>query len=98
MATRQNLVFLYARVSKPPALSRNRETGEYNYGMVYLDCVRGLREVDDGVRFVKHDYPLIISREKNMLDNIAKWKENDVVLVKASRGMHLEKVVEYLSK
>ena len=30
------------------------------------------------------------------LDNII--KENDVVLVKASRGMHLEKVVEYLSK
>ena len=30
------------------------------------------------------------------LDDII--KENDVVLVKASRGMHLEKVVEYLSK
>ena len=25
-------------------------------------------------------------------------KENDVVLVKASRGMHLEKVVEHLNK
>ena len=30
------------------------------------------------------------------LDNII--KENDIILVKASRGMHLEKVVEYLNK
>ena len=25
-------------------------------------------------------------------------KENDTILVKASRGMHLEKIVEYLNK
>ncbi len=30
------------------------------------------------------------------LDNII--KENDIILVKASRGMHLEKIVEYLNK
>ena len=81
---RQNIVFLYARVSKLPVLSKDKSTGELNYGMVYVDTVRGLREVDDDVRYVKHDYPLIISREKNILDNIMEWKENDIVFIKGA--------------
>lgn len=81
---RQNIVFLYARVSKLPVLSKDKSTGELNYGMVYVDTVRGLREVDDDVRYVKHDYPLIISREKSILDNIMEWKENDIVFIKGA--------------
>ena len=37
--------------------------------------------------------------KEEAIENLDKIiKENDTVLVKASRGMHLEKVVEYLNK
>ena len=79
---RQNIAFLYARVSKRPIISRDAESGEYNYGMAYVDTVRSLRPVDDGIKFVKHDHPLIMSREKDILDQMCEWEENDIVLVK----------------
>lgn len=79
---KQNLAFMYGRVSKNPIISRDEETGEYNYGLLYLDTVRGLRSVDDDVNFVKHDHPLIMSREKEICDKMADWKENDIIFVK----------------
>ena len=79
---RQNIAFLYARVHKAPIIQRDKETGEYNYGMVYIDTVRGLRSVEDKVNFVKHDHPLVISMEKEILDQMVEWKENDIVQIK----------------
>lgn len=88
---RQNIAFLYARVSKKPVIARNKETGEYDYGMAYVDTVRGLRSVEDDVRFVKHDHPLIMSREKEMLDMMCEWSENDIVFIK---GVITTKTIE----
>lgn len=79
---KQNLAFLYGRVAKAPAISKNRETGEYNYGMVYIDTVRGFRAVDDGLNYVKHEYPLLMSKEKEHIENFMGWVENDIVLIK----------------
>ena len=79
---KQNIAFLYGRVSTDPKISINESTGEYNYGMFYIDVVRGKRSVDDQVRFVKHDKPLIMSKEKEILDKVVDFKENDVVLIK----------------
>lgn len=79
---KQNLVFLYGRVMKAPLVSKNQETGEYTYGMVYIDTVRGKRSVGDDLRFVKHDSQIIMSREKEHLDNMVNWKENDIIYVK----------------
>ncbi|MBP3278168.1 MAG: single-stranded DNA-binding protein [Butyrivibrio sp.] len=79
---RQNIAFLYARVHKPPQINKDVETGEYLFGTVYLDTVRGLREVEDDLKYVKHEFPLVVSREKEQLDKMAEWKENDIVLVK----------------
>lgn len=79
---RQNSVFLYARVHKAPIIQKDSETGEYNYGMVYIDTVRGLRSVEDKVNFVKHDHPLVVSREKEILDQMIEWKENDIIQIK----------------
>lgn len=79
---RQNIAFLYARVSRAPVISRNAETGEYNYGMVYLDTVRSLRSVGDDIKYVRHDHPLVMSREKEILDQMEDWKENDIVFIK----------------
>ncbi len=79
---RQNIAFLYGRVSRPPITQINKDAGDYIYGMVYLDTVRGLRPVDDGVKYVKHNNPLIMSREKEVLDSMRYWEENDIVFVK----------------
>lgn len=78
---KQNLAFLYGRVAKAPNVFKTSET-EYKHGMVYLDVVRGYRSVDDHIKFVKHDYPLLIAKEPEILDSFTQWKENDVVFVK----------------
>lgn len=79
---KQNIVILMARVKKPASIRKNAETGEYNFGLVYTDVVRGVRQVDDKVDFIKHDSPLIMSKEKAHIECMATWKENDIVLIK----------------
>ncbi len=81
---RQNMVYLYGRVHKDPVISMNNETGEYNYAACYLDVVRSNREVDDDVRYVKHDKPMIMTRDQTIIEKITQWKENTVVLVKGT--------------
>ncbi len=80
--SRLNLGFFYGRVHKTPCISYNEESGEYNYGMSYLDVVRGLRSVGDDVRFVKHDKLLVMSREQEMVESMQTWQENSIILVK----------------
>lgn len=63
-------------------ISVDKETGEYKYGFVYVDAVRGLRAVGDDIRFVKHDKPLIMTQEKAMIDELQKLETNDIVFVK----------------
>ena len=65
---KQNFAYLYARVHTPPQVSFDKETGEYHHGMFYADVVRGPRAVGDNLHFVKHDKPLIMSKEKQVLD------------------------------
>lgn len=79
---KQNIAFLYARVAKAPIIQMDKDTGAYEYGMCYVDTVRGKRAVEDKVRYIRHDHPLILSREKDMLDQIKDWKENDIVFIK----------------
>nr|MCR5165821.1 single-stranded DNA-binding protein [Oscillospiraceae bacterium] len=79
---KQNFAYLYARVHTPPQVSFDKETGEYHHGMFYADVVRGPRAVGDNLHFVKHDKPLIMSKEKQVLDLIKDLKVNDIVLIK----------------
>ncbi len=79
---RLNVVNLYARVKDEPKISINIDTGEYNYGMVFLDVVRGNRSIDDDINYLKHDYPILMGREKEVLDEMSTWHENSVVLIK----------------
>ena len=77
-----NLVYLYGRVSKEPIVSKNRETGEYNYGFCYVDTVRSLRSVGDDLHYTKHEKPMVLSQEEDKLREMASWKVNDIVMVK----------------
>lgn len=80
---KQNIAFIYGRVSKRPIISKKNET-EYNYGMVYIDTVRSLRKVEDCNNYIKHDHPLIMSAEKEILDKMSEWQENDIVFIKGT--------------
>lgn len=77
-----NIVNLYGRVTNDPVISTNKETGDYNFGFCYLDCVRGLREVGDHLKYRAHDKPMVMSREKEILDEMKKWNTNDIILLK----------------
>lgn len=79
---RQNIAFLYGRVSKDPVAQKDPDTGQYSFAMVYLDTVRSSRAVDDGVNFVKHEHPLLITRDRDIAEEIAHWKLNDIVFAK----------------
>ena len=77
-----NKVTLYGRVQKEPVISKDRSTGEYQFGFCYIDTVRSLRDAGDKVHFVKHSKPMVLTREKDMLDMMSTWKENDIVEIK----------------
>lgn len=81
---KQNNVFLYAIVEQKPVISIDRESKEPISAMVYVHVVRGVREVKDGKKYLKHDYPLIVSNDKKMIERMAKWKENDLVHIKGT--------------
>jgi hypothetical protein len=81
---RQNMVYLYGKVHKDLVIAMNNETGEYNHAACYLYVVRSNREVDDDVRYVKHDKPMIMTRDQTIIEKITQWKENTVVLVKGT--------------
>ena len=80
--SKQNNVYMWARVAKKPLIARNRETGEYLYGMGYVHVVRGVRDAHDNIRYIKHDYPLILSKDADILDKMCEWEANDIVVIK----------------
>lgn len=79
---KQNVIRLYGRVTSVPKIARNTETGEYMYAVAFLDVVRGTRAVGDNKQYVKHDGPMIITKEEYMIREIETWQENDVVDLK----------------
>ena len=85
---RLNICNLYARVSKPAQIKRKGD--EYVYGMCYVEVVRGVRDAHDNLKYVKHDFPLIMSKEPSIVANMDDWKENDIVVIK---GMVVSKKI-----
>lgn len=79
---RQNVNFLYGRVSKEPIIKLN-DNGELILGMVYIQVVRGVRDVKDNQYYIKYDKPLVMSREKEILEKMKDWKVNDIVQIKS---------------
>ena len=79
---RQNSVYQYLRVAKPPHVGRNLETGEVTYCMCYGDIIRSVRDAHDNVKYVKHSYPLIMSKNPEIAEKMSKWEENDIVYLK----------------
>lgn len=90
---RQNRAFLYGRVQKAPVFKKNAD-GELVHGMCYIQVVRGVRE-DKDASYMKYDKPLLMSMEKHILERMATWEVNDIVLIK---GMLVTKKIRKSSK
>ncbi len=87
--SKQNIAFMYGRVAKAPVIQKNPESGENEMGFCYVNTVRSKREIDDKVRFVKNDFPMVLTREKEILDQMEDWKENDIVFIKGTITTHM---------
>ena len=92
---KQNLVLLNAKVETEPVIERNEETGEYRYGMCIMDVVRGKRTVGDNKQYIKHDGPVIVSKDEYMIREMEKWKVNDFIELK---GLLVSKDIDKVSK
>lgn len=86
-----NINYLYARVAKKPQFKI--VDGEYQYGMCYVEVVRAKRDAHDS-QFIRHDQPLIMSRDKKVLKQMAEWNENDIVHIK---GVLVSKSIDKVS-
>ena len=80
---RQNTVWLYGLIEKRPTIKR-KDDGEFEFANFYLHVVRGVRESHDGIRYMKHDHPLIISMAPKTIEKISELKENDIVMIKGT--------------
>ena len=81
---RHNEVHLYARVHKKPVIAQDTATGEYLYAMGYVNVVRGYRDAHDNLNYLKHDYPLVLSRDNAIIEEMSTWEENDIVVIKGA--------------
>ncbi len=75
-----NEVLMRGRVHKAPTIARDGN-GEPVLGMITVDIVRGYREVGDKVDYVQHNYPIILSREREHIDIMSTLQENDIIYV-----------------
>ena len=79
---KQNIAFLYGRVAKPPIISKNLETEELKCVMLYIDTIRALREVGDNLQYTRHEFPLVITKEKACMDKMVNMQVNDMIFIK----------------
>lgn len=61
----------------------DREDGTQEIKVV-MGVIRGYRNVGDGREKVKIDHPIIMSRNKDMIYEMATWSRNDIVEVKGA--------------
>lgn len=79
---KQNSVYLYGRVHETPIISTHDDGVSKDYGLCYLDVIRGTREIDDDRNFMKHDRPLIATYDPAMIVEMSTWQKNDMVFIK----------------
>ena len=78
---KQNLAFLLGSVSKKVKVVKDGN-GQNLYAMAYINVARGLRDVGDHRKFMKCDNPIIMTRDENMMAEMEKWNQRDIVFVK----------------
>lgn len=81
---RHNFVFLYGKVTKNPKIITDSE-GNFLRGQCMLTTIRGDRSTDDDdLGNFKYDCPIIMTKNPELIFEMAKWHENDMVEVKGT--------------
>lgn len=78
---RHNMAFLLGIVMTKPIIHIDDDTGEASYASCPIHVVRGYRDVGDQKK-IKHDNPLIMTREPFVIKEMDTWEENDIVEIK----------------
>lgn len=79
---RINDVRLYGIVAKPPTIHKDEKTGEYLKGFCTIIVVA--RYPTASGRPPKFAYPRILSRNPDRIEEMSRWKTNDIVEIKGS--------------
>lgn len=79
-----NLAFLYGRVAKEPMIAKpeDPEDASAYLGTMYLDVVRGKRDVGDKITYLKHDSVLVLTFDEEYVTKMEQCHKNDIVLIK----------------
>jgi len=81
---RHNFVFLYGKVTKNPKIITDDE-GNFLRGQCSLTTARGVRSSeDDTFGDYKYDCPVILTKNPDLIFEMSKWRENDMVEVKGT--------------
>lgn len=81
---RHNYVFLYGRVTKNPKIITDNE-GNLLRGQCMLTTIRGDRSAEDNnYNSFKYDCPILITKNPDLIYEMSKWHENDMVEVKGT--------------
>lgn len=80
---KHNYVMLYGQVAGQPRIHTDKE-GNPNRVICPITVLRGIRDAGDNIRQLKYDRPIIMSGNPAMIEEMAKWKENDMVEVKGA--------------
>lgn len=78
---RHNYVFLYGRVSKPPKILMD-DSGGLIRGQCMITTIRSERSSEDEFYSFRYDCPIIMTKNPDILKEMTRWKENDMVEVK----------------
>lgn len=81
--SRHNITILYGVILKDPIIQKDAD-GNALYGLCYINVVRSLREVGDGLKTVQTAHPPIMTREPAILAVMEQLKAHDMVLIKGS--------------
>lgn len=76
-----NYVLLQGVVARAPRIIPDI-SGKPAKAVMAINVIRGDRDVGDNQKYLKYDHPIIIAKNKEIIMEMSKWKENDFVEIK----------------
>lgn len=80
---KHNFVFLYGQVMRDPRIYRD-DDGKPLRGTCSINIIRGVRDFGDNLSHIKYDCPAIMTGDPIHVEEMATWKENDMVEIKGA--------------
>lgn len=80
---KENLILLYGTVLEEPRITKD-DDGTPLRAIVALEVIRGKREIEDNIHYIKKDRPMIMTANPELIAEIETWKKYDMVEVKGT--------------